>query len=234
MASDYEIQIIDCRFEYEFEGGHIRGAKNIPILTGVLNQFFESGDDLQLNKKVIIVFHCEFSSKRAPETYDFVRHLTYLYRLKALRKIDRHKNLENWPNLYYPELYLLEGGYSAFWAQYPHYCDPQGYVKMVDDGERSKRGHLERRNSSHDLFEEVGLAPEREWPSGRRASRSPRGSSGSPMRSPSRPSPRFLDRLTEVEEKFDLCGVNASEPKEGEDPSLLSSIFLSCSRTGNK
>jgi len=36
-----------------------------------------------------------------------------------LREKDRKENgLENFPKLYYPELYLLEGGYKAFYAQH--------------------------------------------------------------------------------------------------------------------
>ena len=36
-----------------------------------------------------------------------------------MRKIDRKKNDMAFPKLYYPELYLLEGGYKAFYEQYP-------------------------------------------------------------------------------------------------------------------
>lgn len=144
--------------------------------------------------------------------------------LTALRKIDSHRNSENWPNLYYPELYLLEGGYSAFWASYPQYCDPQGYVKMVDDGELCRSGHLLRRSSSHDLFEELGRVSDRppEW--GRRAT-SGRGSSGSPSRT-SR-SPRFMDRLKEAEDAASTENIPFNfEHARGEDPSLLSSVLL--------
>ena len=36
-----------------------------------------------------------------------------------MRKLDRKKNDVAFPRLYYPELYLLEGGYKAFYEQYP-------------------------------------------------------------------------------------------------------------------
>ena len=36
-----------------------------------------------------------------------------------MRKIDRQKNDMAFPKLYYPELYLLEGGYKAFYKQFP-------------------------------------------------------------------------------------------------------------------
>jgi len=39
--------------------------------------------------------------------------------LRYMRKLDRSANLENWPSLYYPELYLLDGGYQGFFQKYP-------------------------------------------------------------------------------------------------------------------
>lgn len=66
-------QVIDCRFDYEYDGGHIPGAININTTSGV-EEFLlgagvqkpkpsVSGDSTQ---KMILVFHCEFSCKRAP------------------------------------------------------------------------------------------------------------------------------------------------------------------------
>jgi M-phase inducer tyrosine phosphatase len=63
--------IIDCRFDYEYNGGHIPGAVNINTTAGV-EEFLlgtmkpkpsVSGDP---QKKTVLVFHCEFSAKRAP------------------------------------------------------------------------------------------------------------------------------------------------------------------------
>ena len=36
-----------------------------------------------------------------------------------MRKMDREKNGMNFPSLYFPELYLLEGGYKKFYEVYP-------------------------------------------------------------------------------------------------------------------
>lgn len=36
-----------------------------------------------------------------------------------MRKMDREKNGMNFPSLYYPELYLLEGGYKKFYEACP-------------------------------------------------------------------------------------------------------------------
>ena len=53
-------------------------------------------------RRRVFVFHCEFSSHRGPKL------------LRYLRKQDREANLENYPALYYPELYLLNEGYKVF------------------------------------------------------------------------------------------------------------------------
>ena len=65
--------VIDCRFDYEYNGGHVPGAININTTPGV-EEFLlgagtskpkpsTSGDNCL---KTILIFHCEFSAKRAP------------------------------------------------------------------------------------------------------------------------------------------------------------------------
>jgi M-phase inducer tyrosine phosphatase len=65
--------VIDCRFDYEYNGGHIPGAININTTAAVEELLLRSntekpkpsvsGDSMN---KTILVFHCEFSAKRAP------------------------------------------------------------------------------------------------------------------------------------------------------------------------
>jgi M-phase inducer tyrosine phosphatase len=73
-----DFHIIDCRFDYEYNGGHIAGAVNINTTSGV--EDFLLGSALTKRKqsvsgdpakKTILVFHCEFSVKRAPTLYVF-------------------------------------------------------------------------------------------------------------------------------------------------------------------
>ncbi len=45
--------------------------------------------------------------------------------------MDRQLNEHSYPNLYYPELYLLEGGYKNFYEQFKLYCCPQSYKPML-------------------------------------------------------------------------------------------------------
>jgi len=53
-------------------------------------------------ENVLIIFHCEYSQMRAPKMYRF------------LREIDRKIHVHSYPKLFYPNLYILEGGYREF------------------------------------------------------------------------------------------------------------------------
>lgn len=63
------------RYPYEFEGGHIRGAKNFYTKEQIMKEFVNSKDGVNkadssdqngANKRNILIFHCEFSSERGP------------------------------------------------------------------------------------------------------------------------------------------------------------------------
>ena len=54
----------------------------------------------------VLIFHCEFSSERGPKMSRF------------LREQDRELNKDHYPRLNYPEIYVLEGGYKAFYEKY--------------------------------------------------------------------------------------------------------------------
>lgn len=144
--------VIDCRYPYEYKGGHISGAVNITspeeleelllknrhllckedTLAQVKNDWsgtvakynmrpvFNHQDPLTLTPPILI-FHCEFSQKRGPRA------------LRALRNLDRNLNSMKWPNLFYPEVYILENGYKNFHSKFPEHCDPKSqYIRMVD------------------------------------------------------------------------------------------------------
>ncbi|KAF2963006.1 hypothetical protein GQX73_g10565 [Xylaria multiplex] len=106
--------IIDCRFEYEYEGGHIDGAINYNDKDLLARHLFET----PMEGKTILIFHCEYSVHRAPR---MARHI---------RAEDRTANLEFYPRLTYPEVYILEGGYSDFFKLQRDRCYPQAYVEM--------------------------------------------------------------------------------------------------------
>ncbi|KAF9149049.1 cell division cycle- protein [Linnemannia schmuckeri] len=109
------LHIIDCRFPYEFEGGHIKSAVNVNTTDELDKLLLQPATT---DKRVLLIFHCEFSSKRAPR---LARHL---------RNQDRAWNVSHYPALFYPEVYVMEGGYSSFFEENKSYCWPEAYVKM--------------------------------------------------------------------------------------------------------
>lgn len=106
--------VIDCRFEYEYQGGHIDGAINFTDKEQLASQLF----DLEPTSRALLIFHCEYSAHRAP------------LMAKHIRNKDRTINAERYPSLTYPEAYILEGGYSAFYREHRERCYPQNYVEM--------------------------------------------------------------------------------------------------------
>ncbi len=62
FKSKYDkVYIIDCRFAYEFDGGHIKNAHNINS-TDILESYFFK----EPIGRALIIFHCEYSVQRAP------------------------------------------------------------------------------------------------------------------------------------------------------------------------
>ncbi|CAO1597283.1 m-phase inducer phosphatase [Xanthoria calcicola] len=106
--------IVDCRFEYEYEGGHIEGAINVNSKEELAKQLFEPAT----SSTTLLIFHCEYSAHRAPLMAKFLRHK------------DRAINAHRYPLLTYPEVYILDGGYSAFFQDHRFRCSPQNYVEM--------------------------------------------------------------------------------------------------------
>ncbi|VDK66382.1 unnamed protein product [Onchocerca ochengi] len=117
--------LIDCRYPYEYEGGHIKGALNIYDPAILENTFFpECPTTFEIINKKIPIFYCEYSSARGPML------------ASHLRKSDRVRNFTKYPFLYYNEIYVLEGGYSSFYNTkgncFKDLCEPTGYVSMRD------------------------------------------------------------------------------------------------------
>ncbi|XP_035264208.1 M-phase inducer phosphatase 1-B-like [Anguilla anguilla] len=117
--------VVDCRYPYEFEGGHIKGALNLPntdeAVAHLLRQRLQARCP---EKRLILVLHCEFSSERAPRT------------CRLLRRQDR--SLNEYPALIYPEVYVLKGGYRDFYHLYRHLCEPQSYCPMHHEDHRDE------------------------------------------------------------------------------------------------
>ncbi|KAM9064083.1 M-phase inducer phosphatase 3 isoform 1-T4 [Sarcophilus harrisii] len=109
--------IIDCRYPYEYQGGHIQGALNLHSQEELHNFFLKKPFvPSSTQKRIIIVFHCEFSSERGPRMCRYLR--------------EEDRALNKYPALYYPELYILKGGYRDFFLEYVELCEPQNYCPM--------------------------------------------------------------------------------------------------------
>ncbi|XP_074603543.1 M-phase inducer phosphatase 3-like [Brevipalpus obovatus] len=143
-------KIIDSRFPYEFEGGHIKGAINIFHKSALIQELLSDQENTppicskDSKSNQILIFHCEFSSERAPSLCRF------------LRSKDREFNGARYPQLYHPEMYLLEGGYKAFFESHQELCTPQQYLPMrsKDHQEQmrtcqSKRKKMEKEASKY-------------------------------------------------------------------------------------
>ncbi|CAH2064833.1 unnamed protein product, partial [Iphiclides podalirius] len=128
-----DFQVIDCRYPYEYEGGHILGAVNLYTPAQILTLVSKPLEPREPHeKRKILVFHCEFSLERGPKLSRY------------LRSSDRARNRERYPSLHYPEVYLLHEGYRAFYQRHPQLCAPPGYTAMLDPRHR----HLLRRHRS--------------------------------------------------------------------------------------
>lgn len=51
---------------------------------------------------------------------------------KHLRAKDRAMNHHVYPRIHYPEVYILKGGYSAYFEQSARFSEPRAYVRMDD------------------------------------------------------------------------------------------------------
>eukprot|EP01113_Clastostelium_recurvatum_P005497 TRINITY_DN12459_c1_g1_i1.p1 TRINITY_DN12459_c1_g1~~TRINITY_DN12459_c1_g1_i1.p1 ORF type:complete len:350 (-),score=48.89 TRINITY_DN12459_c1_g1_i1:46-1020(-) len=119
-----KITIVDCRYPYEYEGGHIRDAVN--VRQGDLATFFSFDEnERQSNASHVVVFHCEFSIERGPDSFRLVRGL------------DRRFNALRYPALHFPQMYVLDGGYRNFFSSFPSYC-LGGIVYMLDKGYKNQ------------------------------------------------------------------------------------------------
>ncbi|XP_068854503.1 M-phase inducer phosphatase 2-like [Aphelocoma coerulescens] len=110
--------VVDCRYPYEYEGGHVKGAVNLPLQRDVEESLLEQPIvPLDSSRRVIVIFHCEFSVERGPKMCKFLR--------------ERDRRCHEYPQLHYPELYVLKGGYREFFLQFPSHCEPRDYRPML-------------------------------------------------------------------------------------------------------
>ncbi|GMT11386.1 hypothetical protein PFISCL1PPCAC_2683 [Pristionchus fissidentatus] len=122
--------LIDCRYPYEYDGGHIKSATNVFDPALIFSRFFaprtsllkkEEGEERGLETKIPI-FYCEFSQKRGPNM------------AAAVRALDRIRNQLAYPHVDHAEMYVLNGGYNGFHEQHgcAELCSQHAYTRMDD------------------------------------------------------------------------------------------------------
>lgn len=127
------IYIIDCRFEYEFLGGHIKDAVNISKQKQLEEEFIHKRHVRckDTKKPPLIIFHCEFSSYRGPIL------------ASHLRTCDRILNHDNYPKLHFPDVVILDGGFKTFYEKYPNKCEGS-YVCMQSKNHEEELSEFKR------------------------------------------------------------------------------------------
>ena len=118
QVPDADYKIIDCRYPYEYDGGHIDGAVNIHTKEHI-QSFMEQSVCSAESRYTMLIFYCEFSSQRGPRSARF------------LRNLDRQMNAQHYPHLTFPEVYILDGGYREFFYQYRDLSNPENYTPML-------------------------------------------------------------------------------------------------------
>jgi hypothetical protein len=148
--------VLDCRFRYEYVGGHVQSAVHVPTLQD-MEQLLQENPPTENGERVCIVFHCEFSKQRGPSLY------------RALRSWDRGEHSNCYPQLYYPEIYLLKGGYKQFYCESPQLCEPQAYQPMWDStfkcemGDGLRTNKVNRRAKSFNAGDHRALRRSLKW-----------------------------------------------------------------------
>ncbi|KAE9547826.1 hypothetical protein FO519_008961 [Halicephalobus sp. NKZ332] len=116
-----EFVLLDCRYNYEFNGGHIKYAVNFHDNT-LVHTLFYPNDETEFRKMNtrVPIFYCEYSQVRGPKM------------AHELRRFDRRRNEAVYPIVDYPEMYLLDGGYNNFFKLFKKegLCVPDRYIPM--------------------------------------------------------------------------------------------------------
>lgn len=131
--------ILDARYPYEYSGGHIMNAESSYEKEAIIRKLFNEPMFCDDGKRVVLVFHCEFSIERGPKL------------MREIREFDRLMNKHCYPKLFYPEIYLLEGGYKSFFDNHMTMCEPKSYLPMLNNGHRNEMKYFRRKSKTWEL-----------------------------------------------------------------------------------
>jgi len=113
-----DVKLIDCRFPFAYDAGRVCGATNAYTprdAQRVLTR--ESGVDA--GARVAVVFYC---ARGEDESLRMWRHI---------RNLDRRSHVVDYPALSFPLMYVLRGGFDAFYDAHPEWC--QGSKITLND-----------------------------------------------------------------------------------------------------
>ena len=117
LSNSLPIEIIDCRYPYEFKAGHLKNAKLLYTDKRLFNQY--PVEDRSVKNNSILLFYCEYSGGRAPDM------------ALRLREADKHFSVNG--ELLYNNIYIIEGGALSLFQHLPQCCD--GYYLSMNDAE---------------------------------------------------------------------------------------------------
>ena len=136
--SGIKVKVFDCRFPYEYRKGHLKGAETMSTVSQLYNMY-ELYAMLWVDKnngepsENIIAFHCEFSKVRGPSFG------------KIFRDIDRMENIDRYPTINFPNVYIIHGGFEEIYKTRPDLCEGT-YLPMRAE-EYVNSGEMRRMNS---------------------------------------------------------------------------------------
>ncbi|KAL5007271.1 hypothetical protein ScPMuIL_016077 [Solemya velum] len=137
-------RVLDCRYPYEYKGGHIKGATNVRSRDDLKKVLKDKEDNEGKGKRSILFLYCEFSSERGPKL------------CRLLRGLDRELNKENYPELIYPEIYIVSGGYKSFYHSHEFLCDPKAYIPMLHQDHVLELRHFRSKSKSCSVIDKRG------------------------------------------------------------------------------
>ena len=94
---------------------------------------------------------------KLPQYFIFIQYFivymcfVYHYRYRFLRAQDRSINKQHYPKLNFPEIYLLDGGYKAFYySQHTtsEMCQPMSYMPMIHEDHGADLRHFRKKSKS--------------------------------------------------------------------------------------
>ncbi len=132
-----DFQVVDCRFGYEYEGGHIPGAINLNTVEKVVGTFsLRSRPSLERSAASAAI--AEWQSRQVWQSTKARPRLPLRVQLQACpdhgsgSATGRSSSGARLPNCHFPEIYILQGGYCNFFQSYANLCEPQQYICMDD------------------------------------------------------------------------------------------------------